>query len=117
MGLTLPASVVGLPSLPHATLPDFSSKYPLLAEWFTASCFGDGSLKKPGRIAIGLMMGQVVVRLELPGTGLQLKACVPDPLLAFDALEGLLALSPVPFERNPFDREFAAAESKKQSKK
>lgn len=104
MALTLPSGESGLPALPWALLDEFASKYPLLAEWLTASSFSDGSAKKPGRVSIGIHLGQVTAQLQLPGTGLMLRTSVPDPLLAFEALEMLLGRDPVPFERDPWTR-------------
>lgn len=117
MPIDVPSAGDGLPSLPWATLPEFASRYPALCEWLTASSFSNGASKAPGRISIGLYMGAVVAQLQLPGTGLMLRAQVPDPLVAFEALNGLLLRSPIPFEKDPWQKTDEPGNGKPKGKK
>lgn len=102
MPIDVPSCGDGLPSLPWANWPEFASKYPALAEWLTASSFSNGSAKKPGRVSIGIHYGATVATLHLPGTKLILRAQIPDPLVAFQALNALLCRTPIPFETDPW---------------
>lgn len=102
MPLDLPSAGQGLPSIPHAELSEFQTGYPRLAEWWAASSWSDGSFKKSAVIRLSLYQGVIWVELQVLGSGLRLRAQVPDPRLWADALEALLATSPIPFERDPY---------------
>lgn len=99
----LPSAGPGLPSLPHADLGEFAVGYPRLAEWWGSSSWSDGSDKKPAVVRLSLYMGKPWVQMSILGTGLMLRAQLPDPRLWADALEALLATSPVPFEKDPWN--------------
>lgn len=99
----LPSAGLGLPSLPHAHLGEFAVGYPKLSEWWSSSSWSDGQDKKPAVIRLSLYLGKVWVQMSFLGTGLMLRAEVPDPRLWADVLEALLSTSPVPFERDPWN--------------
>lgn len=102
-----------LPSPPHCDCAEFAKTHPRLAEAFVASVWSDGSPKKPARLSLGIYGRRWIAQLDLVGTGLMLRVEIPDPVLIYDALEGLLNMETVPWEKNPYLDAKPAGKAKK----
>lgn len=105
------------PSLPHYVFGEFAERYPCLAAYWSASQWPDGTPKKPGRPGIGIWNGKLSAQFQLVGTGLMVRAEIPDPILFWDALEALLSTVPVPWQPDPFLAADELKEVKKPRKK
>lgn len=89
-------------SPPHCDCAEFAKTHPKLAEAFVSSAWSDGTPKKPARLSLGIYGRRWIAQLDLVGTGLMIRVEIPDPVLAYDALEGVLSLETVPWEKNPY---------------
>ena len=93
---------VGASSPPHAESSELARSHPRLAEAFTSSIWSDGTSKKPARLSLSIYGRRWVAQLDLIGTGLMVRVELPDPVLLYDALEAVLSLETVPWEKNPY---------------
>jgi hypothetical protein len=99
----LPQAAAGdgaAPTPPHADPGEFGKAHPLLAEAFVSSSWSDGTPRRPARLSISPFNRRWYAQLDLVDIGLMVRVEIPDPLLAFDALEGVLSLENVPWEVN-----------------
>lgn len=101
------------PSRPHADPGSFGTGYPRCAELLASSSWSDGTPKKPARVSLSIYGGRWQVQADLIGTALMLRVETPEPGLMWDALEAVLALETVPWERNPWAPEPQAKKPKK----
>ena len=105
-------------SLPHCHCPDFASRHRATAAYWWASVWPDGTKKKVARLSFWVtQQGVLQVQFQLTGTGLMVRLDLPDPLLVWDALEGVLGQVPVPWQVDPFLPADEPHEGKKGRKK
>lgn len=98
---------------PHADPGTLSKTHPRLAESLCSSTWDDGSPKRPARMSLSIYGGRWQVQLDLIGTRLMISVEVPDPILAYDALEAALSLQVVPWQVNPWAKDEAPKKAPK----
>lgn len=90
------------PRPPHADPGEWARSYPKLAAVVTEASWSDGTAKRPARLSLAIYGGRWVVQCDLVGVGLTLRVEVPEPALAWDALEAALSADPVPWQPSPY---------------